>query len=130
MSQPPLVATLNSYDGRVVGNAAIVSAGTDGLRSVSVYVTNDTDVIIDMNGYFLPQMSNADAEVPSGAIDGTNSVFSLASTPANGTTPLIAKNGTVLKPGLDYPLAGNNITFLVAAVPQPGDVLLAWYRQY
>ena len=48
----PLVSTLNSVDGRIKANAAIVPAGTNG--SVSVFVTNQTDVILDVNGYFVP----------------------------------------------------------------------------
>ncbi|MFN0170922.1 MAG: hypothetical protein ACKV22_31280 [Bryobacteraceae bacterium] len=48
----PFVSTLNSFQGRIVANAAIVPAGTNG--SVSVFVTNPTDVIIDINGYFAP----------------------------------------------------------------------------
>jgi hypothetical protein len=47
---------MNSYLGVVVANAAIVSAGTNG--AVSVYATNPTDVILDINGYFVAQ-SNA-----------------------------------------------------------------------
>ncbi len=46
----PVVATLNSLDGRIVGNAAIVAAGTNG--AISLYASNDTDVVIDINGYF------------------------------------------------------------------------------
>ncbi len=46
----PLVSTLNSFQGTVVANAAIVPAGTDG--AVSVYVTGTTDVILDIDGYF------------------------------------------------------------------------------
>jgi len=48
----PLVSTLNSYNGQVVANAAFVPAGTSG--GVSVYVTDDTDVLLDINGYFAP----------------------------------------------------------------------------
>ncbi len=48
----PLVSTLNSLDGRIKANAAIVPVGAAG--AVSVYVTNPTDVIIDVNGYFVP----------------------------------------------------------------------------
>ena len=33
-------------------NAAIVKAGTGG--DISVYPTNDTDLVIDVNGYFAP----------------------------------------------------------------------------
>lgn len=47
----PLVATLTS-DGRIKSNAAIVAAGVDG--GISVFAANTTDVILDINGYFLP----------------------------------------------------------------------------
>ncbi|MBI4907469.1 MAG: hypothetical protein HY820_27840 [Acidobacteria bacterium] len=48
----PLVSTLNSFDGRVKANAAIVPAGTDG--AVNVFVTDAADVVLDINGYFVP----------------------------------------------------------------------------
>ncbi len=48
----PLVSTLNSFDGSVVANAAIVPAGTNG--AMSIYVTNRTHVILDINGCFAP----------------------------------------------------------------------------
>ncbi len=46
----PVVSTLNDFQNTVVANAAIVQAGTNG--QVSVYVTDLTDVVIDVNGYF------------------------------------------------------------------------------
>ena len=52
----PLVSTMNSLDGRVKANAAIVPAGSVG--SVDVYVSNTTNVILDVNGYFTPPASN------------------------------------------------------------------------
>ena len=51
--QQPFVSTLNAFTGQVTANAAIVPAGTNG--AVSVYVTHDTDLVIDINGYFGPQ---------------------------------------------------------------------------
>jgi hypothetical protein len=48
----PLVSTLNDVPGTIIANAAIVPAGTSG--EVSVFPSNDTDVIIDINGYFAP----------------------------------------------------------------------------
>jgi hypothetical protein len=48
----PVAATLNSLDGRIVGNAAIVPAGTAG--AISLFASNDTDVVIDIHGYFGP----------------------------------------------------------------------------
>ena len=46
----PQVSTLNSPDGRVKANAAIVPSGSGG--SVSVFVSHTADVLIDVNGYF------------------------------------------------------------------------------
>jgi sugar lactone lactonase YvrE len=51
-SPQPSVSTLNSFDGAVVANAAIVPAGTNG--AIEIYVTNRTHVILDINGYFAP----------------------------------------------------------------------------
>jgi uncharacterized repeat protein (TIGR03803 family) len=48
----PYVSTLNSYGGQVVANAAIVPASSQG--KISAYATNDTDVVIDIDGYFAP----------------------------------------------------------------------------
>jgi uncharacterized repeat protein (TIGR03803 family) len=46
----PGVSTLNSYGGQVTANAAIVTAGMGG--DISAFVTNDTDLVIDIDGYF------------------------------------------------------------------------------
>ncbi len=48
----PGVSTLNSTDGSVIANAAIVPAGTSG--SITVVAANPTDLVIDVNGYFAP----------------------------------------------------------------------------
>lgn len=51
----PVVSTLNSPDGRVKANAAIVPAGSGG--SISAYPSNTTDLIIDVNGYFVTDLA-------------------------------------------------------------------------
>jgi hypothetical protein len=48
----PLVSTLNASTGKVTANGAIVPAGTNG--DVSVFVTDNSDLVIDINGYFAP----------------------------------------------------------------------------
>jgi hypothetical protein len=53
----PTVSTLNAVQGQVLANAAIVPGGTSG--SVDIYVTNTTDVILDINGYYAPPSSLA-----------------------------------------------------------------------
>jgi hypothetical protein len=52
-SQPrPQVSTLNSLDGRITASAAIVTANSAGV--ISIYAPDPADVILDINGYFLP----------------------------------------------------------------------------
>ena len=51
----PTVSLMNSYDGRVKADAAMVPAGTGG--AVSVYVTDTTNVILDVDGYFISPQS-------------------------------------------------------------------------
>jgi hypothetical protein len=46
----PVVSTLNSLQGFIVANAAIVPAGTSG--SINVYASNATDLVIEINGYY------------------------------------------------------------------------------
>jgi hypothetical protein len=53
-----VVSTLNSPEGEVQANAAIVAAGTGG--AISAYATDNTDLVLDINGYFVPNtVSNA-----------------------------------------------------------------------
>ena len=56
-SPQPVVSTLNDPTGTVTSNAAIVPAGVNG--AITVYVTNPTDLIIDINGYFAPPGSGS-----------------------------------------------------------------------
>ncbi len=93
----PVVSTLNSFGGTVVANAAIVPAGTDG--AVSVYVTNPTDVILDINGYF--------------ALPGANSVSFYPATPCRIADTRMATGpfgGPSMSGGLgrDFPLASSS----------------------
>ena len=53
----PVVSTLNSIDGRVKANAAILPAGADG--GVNIYASNTTNVVLDINGYFQPVADGA-----------------------------------------------------------------------
>jgi hypothetical protein len=51
-TERPLTSLLNAVDGRIKANSTLLAGGTDG--SVSVFVTNRTDVVLDINGYFAP----------------------------------------------------------------------------
>ena len=53
----PSVSTLNSSDGRIRANAAVVPAGVNG--AVTVLASDPTHVIVDINGYFVPASTAA-----------------------------------------------------------------------
>ena len=48
----PATSTLNAPTGTLVANAAVIPAGTNG--DLSVIGTADTDLVVDVNGYFAP----------------------------------------------------------------------------
>ena len=60
--QLPDISLMNSLDGRIKANAAIVPAGVSG--AVSVYVNNTSDVLIDIDGYFAPASASTLAFYP------------------------------------------------------------------
>ena len=47
----PLVSTLNSIDGTIVSNAAIVPS-TNGL--IDLFASDTTHLVLDISGYFAP----------------------------------------------------------------------------
>jgi hypothetical protein len=113
----PLVATLNSIDGRIKSNAAIVPAGLNG--AISTFVTDATDVILDINGYFVPA-SNASAlafypVTPCRVADTRN-----AAGPLGG--PSLAAQGTrsfpILGSSCGVPASAQAYSLNFAAVPK------------
>ena len=87
-SAQPVVSTLNDPQGSIVANAAVVPAGTLS-GGVSLYNSGPatTDVIIDMNGFFIaPTYLNGDTTIGPGTLannisgsyntaDGTNVLY-------------------------------------------------------
>jgi len=67
-------------------------------------------------------------ETPSGSVNGSNTSFSLASTPQNSSLKLFW-NGVLLEPGSgnDYTISGTTITMLFT--PTTGDKLRAYYTK-
>ena len=87
----PVVSTLNAPTGTITANAAIVPAGTGG--SASVFVTNDTDLLLDVNGYFAPRGSTGNTFLytvtPCRALDTRN----YGATPFPGTYTVPIEGG-------------------------------------
>jgi len=66
-----------------------------------------------------------DDETPTGAINGTNAVFTLAHTP---TGLQLYKNGVRLRPNLDYSVSANAITYASSQIPSGDDTHACTYR--
>lgn len=73
-------------------------------------------------------VSFADAEIPSGAIDGVNVTFQLTGLPSPAASLEIYRNGLALQRTVDFTVSGSTVTFQNSSVPQPGDILQAFYR--
>jgi hypothetical protein len=70
----------------------------------------------------------ADGETPAGVVDGSNASFTLANVPSPSASLSIYRNGVLDRNGLDYSVSGAGVVFAAGAVPDPGDVLQAFYR--
>ncbi|HLJ50590.1 MAG TPA: SBBP repeat-containing protein [Bryobacteraceae bacterium] len=124
----PVVSTLNSGDGSVVANAAIVPAGTAG--GVSIFVTNDTDVIIDINGYFAspgsPAAQSLYTVTPCRVVDtrgGLGQPFGSPSLAAGGTRSFPIPSGACS----GIPAGAQAYSLNVTVVPPgPLSYLTAW----
>jgi uncharacterized delta-60 repeat protein len=126
----PLVSTLNDPTGTIVANAAIVPSGTGG--SINVFVPNQTDLIIDVNGYFAPPAAGGllfYATTPCRVVDTRNPPgpfagpafsgqrdFNVLAGPCGvaGTTQAYSFNATVVPHG-----SLNFLTLWPAGQPQP-----------
>lgn len=73
-------------------------------------------------------VSDTFGETPSGAINGSNKIFTLADTPNSGTLRLYL-DGVRLEEGRDYTLSAGTITFTDDhGAPESGSRLLADYQ--
>jgi hypothetical protein len=126
----PNISTLNSYDGRVKANAAILPAGIAGTNeAVSVYVTDTSDVILDIDGYFIPTTSSTLAFFP---LTPCRVVDTRGANGALGG-PILqnqqVRNFPVLQSSCNIPSAAVAYSFNYTALPlkgQPLGYLTTW----
>jgi len=114
-----------------IGRAAIIDSsgqidGAAGDLGDCVHVDGSSGPCGSSGGGVLPSFS--DGEVPSGAVNGSNTSFTLAFAPSPAASLDLFRNGLLMEQGTDYNLSGNSISFVLASTPQTGDLLLANYR--
>jgi hypothetical protein len=64
-------------------------------------------------------------EVPSGAVNGSNTVYTLANTPIAGKE-MVFKNGLLMYPSDDYTISGGTITF--SSAPSTGRITVTYLK--
>jgi lysophospholipase L1-like esterase len=108
--EAPPTSTLNATTGTVTANAAIVTINPSTSDSISVYTSDPTDVVIDVNGYFAPAQANGlslftlppcrllDTRASSGALTGELTVPVTTSNTCNvpGGAKAYVMNATVV----------------------------------
>ena len=113
----PLVSTLNSFDGRVKANAVIIPAGTNG--GVNLYVTDPANVILDIDGYFVPAGTTSAALAfypltPCRVADTRNATGALGGPSMAGGS---SRAFPVLSTNCNIPSTAKAYSFNVTAVP-------------
>lgn len=103
-----------------VGNGSNVATDTAMTGDVSITNTGVTSIAAGLAAHIVTR------EVPSGTINGSNTVFTLANTPVAGTE-CVFLNGLLQNVGVgnDYTISGATITFVTA--PDAGSVILVNY---
>jgi hypothetical protein len=116
----PVVATLNSLDGRIKSNAAIIPAGTNG--GVNVYSTNETQVILDINGYFVPAATSGTLEfypmTPCRLVDTRIDLLTTGALTAGSTRTLPLRSSSC-----NIPASAQVYSLNVTVVPPNGGVV-------
>lgn len=124
----PLVSTLNSLDGRVKANAAIIAGGNGG--EISVYATDTTDLVLDVSGYFTTdpayyvyvpitpcrvvdtRINNATSFGAPSLVGGQQRSFALANSNCNLPTTALAEGGAVSMNVTAVPINSAQISFI------------------
>ena len=109
----------------LVGNGSNVATGVAMSGDVTITNTGATTV----SASFQKTAGFVDEEVPSGAINGSNTAFTLSFAPVASTAVKAYLNGLRLKygAGADFTVSGTALTMVT--VPSTGDTLVVEYRK-
>jgi len=116
--------------GYALGRTAIINDqgqidGASGNLSDCMHVDGTSGPCGSSTGVY-PSFS--DSETPSGSINGSNTVFTLAFPPSPVGSLELYLNGLRQDAGIDFTLSTDVVTFFSSSTPQSGDLLLASYR--
>jgi hypothetical protein len=106
------------YKNLVPSGSGTISIGVSSTPFSGLFIKN-------INGYAAStQVYN---EIPTGAVDGINTIFTTAYTPISGSQRLYRAGLRQAPGGVDYTMAGSTATFVI--VPNSGDNILIDYEK-
>ncbi len=108
----PGTVVLNAMQGGIVDDSAIVQAGTDG--GIQVLATNNCDLVIDMNGYFVQATNVQGPSGPPGPIGSTGATGARGATGPIGPTGNTGAAGSI---GPRGPIGSTGATGATATGP-------------
>lgn len=115
-------ATLPISIDQITNLSADLASINASLSSLTTQITNLGLASSTTNAVFI------DAETPTGTLNGTNAIFTLANAPSPGGSLTLFRNGLIQSNNIDFTLSGATITFNAGSIPQAGDILQAYYR--
>ncbi|HWQ96732.1 MAG TPA: hypothetical protein VN538_01370 [Clostridia bacterium] len=106
------------------------NCGSGGGSAIALCRSNGSAWVALGDGSGSATINFADAETPSGTVNGTNAAFTLTNSPSPTSSLRLYKNGQLMieGAGADYTITGNTVTYTASAKPLTGDVHRAYYR--
>lgn len=100
------------------------------IRTLPTGLSTENILVVNANGdvrSISPNSRFIDKQIPTGLINGTNTIFTLTNTPVSGSEH-VYRNGLLQESGVgnDYTISGATITFVTA--PLTGDKIVVTYR--
>ena len=112
------------------GISGIAASGASTAVSGTVQFANSNGLTFGLNGNTITGSYSiynfADQEIPSGAFNGTNTLYTLANAPNPAACLMLFVNGQNLISSFDYTLS--SVSLSLAAPPITNDRVRAWYR--
>lgn len=127
----PVLTIATSVTGLIKGNGTALSAaiaGTDYQAPITLTTTGSGSATFISNTLNIPPGATVTpyAETPTGLVNSSNTVYTIANTPANASNVIVVLDGLVHRNGVDYTISGTTITFVTA--PATGSEIFVYYN--
>jgi hypothetical protein len=114
-------ATLPISISQITSLSADLASINAAVAALQAQVSSALGSAVQVNASFV------DSDTLSGALNGSNAVFTISQLPITGSLA-VYRNGLLQTAGIDYTLSGSTLTFMPNSVPHSTDTINAYYR--